>query len=33
MSGPSLRKVPLTDLDTEATMKANDDNGITVKLP
>ena len=33
MSGPSLRKVPLTDLDTEATMKANDENGITVKLP
>jgi hypothetical protein len=33
MSGPTLRKVQLTDLDTEATVKANDDNGITVKLP
>jgi hypothetical protein len=33
MSGPTLKKVQLTDLDTEATMKANDGNGITVKLP
>jgi hypothetical protein len=33
MSGASLRKIQLTDLDTAATMKANDDNGITVKLP
>jgi hypothetical protein len=33
MSGPILRKVQLTDLDTEATVRANDDNGITVKLP
>jgi hypothetical protein len=33
MSGPTLRKVQLTGLDTEATMKANDGNGITIKLP
>lgn len=33
MSGSTLRKVPLTDLDTEATMKANDGNGVPVKLP
>jgi hypothetical protein len=33
MSGPTLKKVQLTDLDTAATVKANDDRGITVKLP
>ncbi len=32
-SGSVLRKVPLTDLDTAATLRANDDRGITVKLP
>ena len=33
MSGPTLKKVPLNNLDSEATVKANDDNGITIKLP
>lgn len=33
LSGPGVKKVQLTDLDTAATMKANDDRGITVKLP
>jgi hypothetical protein len=28
-----LKKVELSDLDTAATQKANDDRGITVKLP
>lgn len=32
-SSNSLRKVQLSDLDTAATQKANDDRGITVKLP
>lgn len=32
-SGSNLKKVQLTDLDTAATTKANDDRGITVKLP
>src|SRR5262249_10301755 len=32
-SGSVLRKAPLTDLDAAATLKANDDRGITVKLP
>lgn len=31
-SSSSLKKVQLTDLDTAATVKANDDRGITVKL-
>jgi hypothetical protein len=33
ISGTVVKKVPLADLDTEATRKANDDRGITVKLP
>jgi hypothetical protein len=33
ISGPVVKKVPLADLDTAATLKANDDRGITVKLP
>jgi hypothetical protein len=33
LSGPGVKKVQLTDLDTAATIKANDDRGITVKLP
>jgi hypothetical protein len=32
-SSTNLRKVQLTDLDTAATAKANDDRGVTVKLP
>lgn len=32
MSGSTLKKVQLTDLDAAATVKANDDRGITVKL-
>ena len=32
-SGSVLKKVQLTDLDKDATTKANDDRGITVKLP
>lgn len=32
-SGTVLKKVQLTDLDKNATVKANDDRGITVKLP
>lgn len=32
-SGSVLKKVQLTDLDKPATVKANDDRGITVKLP
>ena len=32
-SGSVLKKVQLTDLDKNATIKANDDRGITVKLP
>lgn len=32
-SGSVLKKVQLTDLDKTATIKANDDRGITVKLP
>jgi hypothetical protein len=31
-SGSSLKKLQLTDLDAAATVKANDDRGITVKL-
>ncbi|HEY6306395.1 MAG TPA: hypothetical protein VI488_08085 [Candidatus Angelobacter sp.] len=31
-SSSSLKKVQLTDLDAAATIKANDDRGITVKL-
>jgi len=33
LSGSGVKKVQLTDLDTAATIKANDDRGITVKLP
>ena len=33
LSGTALRKVPLNDLDSVATLKANDDRGIQVKLP
>lgn len=32
-SDSALRKISLTDLDLNATKKANDDLGITVKLP
>lgn len=32
-SSPSLKKVQLADLDKAATVKANDDRGIIVKLP
>jgi len=32
-SGQTLKKVQLADLDKEATVKANDDRGIQVKLP
>lgn len=32
-SGSILKKVQLADLDKEATSKANDDRGISVKLP
>jgi hypothetical protein len=32
-SNTGLKKVPLADMDKEATTKANDDRGITVKLP
>jgi hypothetical protein len=32
-SGSILKKVQLDDLDKSATVKANDDRGITVKLP
>lgn len=32
-SGPVLKKVQLADLDKDATTKANDDRGLTVKLP
>jgi hypothetical protein len=28
-----LKKVQLADMDKDATTKANDDRGITVKLP
>jgi hypothetical protein len=33
LSSGVMKKVQLTDLDTVATLKANDDRGITVKLP
>jgi hypothetical protein len=33
ISGTVVKKVPLAELDTAATIKANDDRGITVKLP
>lgn len=32
-SGHGVKKVQLAELDTDATRKANDDRGITVKLP
>jgi hypothetical protein len=32
-SGSVLKKVQLADLDKDATMKANDDRGLNVKLP
>lgn len=32
-SNTGLKKVQLADMDKDATMKANDDRGITVKLP
>lgn len=32
-SGQTLKKVQLADLDKDATIKANDDRGIQVKLP
>lgn len=32
-SGSTLKKVPLADLDKAATIKADDDRGINVKLP
>jgi hypothetical protein len=33
ISSGVVKKVQLTDLDTAATIKANDDRGIVVKLP
>lgn len=33
ISGAVVRKVPLADVDAAATIKANDDRGITIKLP
>jgi hypothetical protein len=33
ISSGAVKKVQLNDLDTAATLKANDDRGITVKLP
>ncbi|HMF90539.1 MAG TPA: hypothetical protein VKL40_07830 [Candidatus Angelobacter sp.] len=33
ISGPVVKKIQLADLDAAATIKANDDRGITVKLP
>jgi hypothetical protein len=33
IAGPVVKKVPLADLDKAATIKANDDRGIIVKLP
>jgi hypothetical protein len=32
-SGPVLKKVQISDLDKDATTKANDDRGTSVKLP
>jgi hypothetical protein len=32
-SSNSLKKVPLADLDKQATLKENDDRGIQIKLP
>jgi hypothetical protein len=32
-SSNSLKKVPLADLDKQATIKENDDRGIQIKLP
>ena len=33
LSESSARKIPLADLDLDATVKANDDRGITFKVP
>lgn len=33
LSGSGLKKVELKDLDSAATLKANDDRGVQVKLP
>jgi hypothetical protein len=33
LSSSTVKKVPLNDLDSAATLKANDDRGIQVKLP
>ena len=33
LSSSNVKKVPLNDLDSSATLKANDDRGIQVKLP
>jgi hypothetical protein len=33
LSASNVKKVPLNDLDSAATRKANDDRGIQVKLP
>src|SRR5262249_29180541 len=33
LSGSALKKVQLKDLDSAATLKANDDRGVQVKLP
>ncbi len=33
LSGSTVKKVQLNDLDSAATLKANDDRGIQVKLP
>ena len=32
-SSQKTQKIPLTDLDLEATVKANDDRGVTFKVP
>jgi hypothetical protein len=32
-SGQALKKIQIEDLDSAATLKANDDRGILVKLP
>jgi hypothetical protein len=33
LSGSALKRVQLNDLDSEATLKANDERGVQVKLP
>ena len=33
LSGGTVKKLKVADLDKDATIKANDDRGIQVKLP